>query len=66
MAAISMKTMAAALLANAAGVGSATSLSTANATALANICALLAKPSNFQHLHKMLNDTDKKEISSAI
>jgi len=65
MATISMKTMAAALVANAAGVGTALTLTTANCTALANLCTLLAdRPGTFEHLHKLLNDTDKAQISS--
>ncbi len=65
MATISMQTMAAALVANAAATGTALSLSTANVTALGNLCLLLAKdPGHFMPLHKLLNDTDKKEISS--
>jgi hypothetical protein len=66
MATISMKTMAAALVANAAGVGTALSLTTANATALANICTLLAnRPGDLLPLLKLLSDTDRAQISSA-
>jgi hypothetical protein len=65
MAAISMKTLAAALTAEAAGVGTALSLTTANATALANLCTLLAnRAGDFAPLHKLLSDTDKAQISS--
>lgn len=65
MAAISMKTMAAALLANAAATGTALSLSTANVTALGNLCTLIAdRGGHFHPLHKLLSDTDKAQITS--
>ncbi len=65
MAAISMKAMAVALTAEAAGVGTALSLTTANCTALANLCTLIAdRPGMFEPLHKLLSDTDKAQISS--
>jgi len=66
MATISMKTMAAALVAEAAGVGTALTLTTANCQALGAIATLIAnRPHLFHEIHKLLNDTHKASISSA-
>jgi hypothetical protein len=63
MAAVTLKAVATALTANAAAVGSAASLTTANITALAAYLDLLAtRPGHSLALMKLLSDTNKAEL----
>lgn len=59
--------MATALAANAATVGTAVTLTTANCTALAALVQILASnPSIFNPIHRLLSDTNKASISGAV
>ncbi len=65
MAAVSMKTVAANVIANAAAIGSAASLTTANVQALGALLTIMANNQGyFEPLHKYLTDSHKAEITS--
>ncbi len=63
MAAVTLKAVATALSANAAAVGSAASLTTANVTALAALVDLLGtRPGDSVPLLKLLSDSNRSEL----